>query len=365
VIEESLAQGEFLPTSFPTGSKRQTDLAGATLVKLSASKDETSRAIDIVFDWRAAHSYPGDRLRRLLAKHAREQDEHAIVVHRLKRVRSIAVKLMRESWRLTQLQDISGCRAIVSTVDQVDRVVATLQSCSSHSCLQHVDDYILTPKETGYRSVHLIWKFRSKTYPQFDGLLCEMQVRTVLQNIWATTVELCGFLRNEDLKNGIGNEDWLRLFKLVSASFAIQEGRPFLRGVPETQEKIREEARDLIEKLNAISFIHGFRSTIDPSIAPARSAQGQWYLLELDADKKTTKYTSFEVNDFERANAEYKQAELRAKDTPHIHVALVSAYQFEDMQRSYPSFRADVTMFLVLLEYIKNPNTTTEELLAR
>lgn len=38
----------------------------------------------------------------------------------------------------------------------------------------------------------------------------EMQIRTASQNVWASSVELCGFFRNQDFKSGEGDERWLR-----------------------------------------------------------------------------------------------------------------------------------------------------------
>lgn len=52
-----------------------------------------------------------------------------------------------------------------------------------------MDDYISTPKESGYRSLHLKYKNKNKYRPDYDGLQIEIQLRTKLQHIWATAVE--------------------------------------------------------------------------------------------------------------------------------------------------------------------------------
>ena len=46
---------------------------------------------------------------------------------RLKTIPSLRAKLRRESVRLTQIQDIAGCRLVVSDTTEQDRVVSQLQ----------------------------------------------------------------------------------------------------------------------------------------------------------------------------------------------------------------------------------------------
>ena len=60
----------------------------------------------------------------------------------------------------------------------------------------------------------------------YNGKRIELQVRTRLQHSWATAVEAVGLFRGEELKNHKGSEEWLRLFKLLSAEFAEAERCP-------------------------------------------------------------------------------------------------------------------------------------------
>ena len=52
-----------------------------------------------------------------------------------------------------------------------------------------VDDYITTPKDSGYRGVHLIYRYYSDKNETFNGLKIEVQIRTALQHAWATAVD--------------------------------------------------------------------------------------------------------------------------------------------------------------------------------
>jgi ppGpp synthetase/RelA/SpoT-type nucleotidyltranferase len=90
---------------------------------------------------------------------------------------SIAEKLRRESIRLTQVQDIAGCRLIVVNIAEQDRVVTNLVR---HFIKTTVVDRRAKPSH-GYRAVHVI--------ATIDDKAVEIQVRTVLQQLWAELSE--------------------------------------------------------------------------------------------------------------------------------------------------------------------------------
>lgn len=86
---------------------------------------------------------------------------------------SIIEKLQRESIRLTQIQDIAGCRLVVPDTSAQERTVSVLRGALAQVS---VVDRRTTPSH-GYRAVHLI--------AIADGKPIEIQVRTVLQHLWA------------------------------------------------------------------------------------------------------------------------------------------------------------------------------------
>jgi len=105
---------------------------------------------------------------------------------------SIAEKLRRESIRLSQIQDIAGCRLIVSDAREQDRVVASLRELFPfHS----VVDRRHKPSH-GYRAVHVIAKVDKK------GV--EIQVRTALQQLWAEVSEKLSDVMDPAIKYGGG-----------------------------------------------------------------------------------------------------------------------------------------------------------------
>lgn len=140
------------------------------------------------------------------------------------------------------MQDIGGLRAILSNVEEVYGLLKLYKKSKSKHELFSIDDYIEHPKNDGYRSIHLVYKL-TKTPTVF----LEIQIRSQLQHIWATGVEVFGTLKNSSFKSGHGSSEWLGFFALLSSMFALKEKRTVLKKhrnftalelIKKTQEKI-------------------------------------------------------------------------------------------------------------------------------
>ncbi|WP_109486649.1 RelA/SpoT domain-containing protein [Occallatibacter savannae] len=163
--------------------------------------DEYFEAIDIVNNWRAVHGYPLQQMKMALKRRAKRICPSAIIAQRLKRLVSIRLKLRlsREAGHhptLSQMQDIGGCRAVLQTVHQVRQVEKLFQDASKKSPNRGPQfsksfDYISHPKTNGYRSLHLIYRFRSDSeeHSCYNGQRIEIQLRSKPQHYWATAVE--------------------------------------------------------------------------------------------------------------------------------------------------------------------------------
>jgi ppGpp synthetase/RelA/SpoT-type nucleotidyltranferase len=97
---------------------------------------------------------------------------------RPKRLPSIARKLLRITTRLSQMEDIGGCRAKLPDAARVQAVLASVVARWSDA---RVDDYTASPQPTGYRAVHVV--------VIEGGRRIEIQLRTPGQNRWADEVE--------------------------------------------------------------------------------------------------------------------------------------------------------------------------------
>ena len=109
-----------------------------------------------------------------------------------KTTQSIVAKLRRESIRLSQIQDIAGCRIVVVDLEHQDEAVRSLMLLFPHA---KIDDRREEPSH-GYRAVHLIG--------DVNGKLIELQVRTVLQHLWAQVSEKLSDMVHPDVKYGGG-----------------------------------------------------------------------------------------------------------------------------------------------------------------
>jgi ppGpp synthetase/RelA/SpoT-type nucleotidyltranferase len=145
--------------------------------------------------------------------------------------------------RLSQMQDIAGCRAIVKDMTQLNALVNHYKVKKLSHKYNNQKDYVNNPKSDGYRSHHLIYEYRArKGKSPYDGLRIEIQFRTNLQHAWATAVEAVGIFTRQGLKFNQGNEKWLRFFALMSTAIAAIEKTP---SVPDTPLKKREILREL------------------------------------------------------------------------------------------------------------------------
>ena len=124
---------------------------------------------------------------------------------------SISDKLRRESIRLTQIQDIAGCRLIVTDIANQESVVQSLQSLFEESTIV---DRRKQPSH-GYRAVHVI--------VECHGKMIEIQVRTSLQHLWAELSEKYSDIVDPAIKYGGGYESIQTLLKKASNAVAAGE----------------------------------------------------------------------------------------------------------------------------------------------
>jgi ppGpp synthetase/RelA/SpoT-type nucleotidyltranferase len=121
---------------------------------------------------------------------------------------SIVEKLRRETIRLTQIQDIAGCRVIVENLRDQDLVVAKLLGAFSDVS---VIDRRQLPSH-GYRAVHVVVSVM--------GMPVEVQVRTTLQHLWAETSEKLSDLFDPAVKYGGGPKEVRDILSSLAESVA-------------------------------------------------------------------------------------------------------------------------------------------------
>src|SRR6266496_1196075 len=108
---------------------------------------------------------------------------------------SIIDKLQRETIRLSQMQDIAGCRIVVPLLASQDEAVQKLKLLFDRA---DFDDRRIKPSH-GYRAVHVI--------VSESGKLIEVQVRTSLQHTWAELSEKLADEFDSSIKYGGGSKE--------------------------------------------------------------------------------------------------------------------------------------------------------------
>jgi ppGpp synthetase/RelA/SpoT-type nucleotidyltranferase len=160
---------------------------------------------------------------------------------------SIIEKLRRESIRLTQMQDIAGCRFVVSDIRSQNSAIETLVAELS-------DTTIIDRRERpshGYRAVHLVATVHDKPI--------EVQIRTTLQHLWAEFSEKAADIFDPGIKYGTGPADLLHVLSGYSGlledveldELELAEAQPDPR-LDEFKQELREKLEELIKRIGAL-----------------------------------------------------------------------------------------------------------------
>lgn len=336
----------------PQYSKRRVNRAGEALVEASAHR-LPQEDLRVFANWRSSHAFPLNTFQVYLRQRARSVCPDPVVSQRLKRTQSAIEKLRRlPRMKLSQMQDIGGCRAVVDTVDQVRLLREAYRNSQIRHCPVNGKDYIESPKESGYRGVHLVYRYRSPRNETYNGLLIEIQLRTRLQHAWATAVETAGAFLGQALKSSEGEQDWLRFFALVSSAFALTEDCPPAPSTPSDSAELRAEIRELTDRLDLVNRFRDYRALIG-RIPVVRSVErAHFFLLERRPDLKSLYVTTYGTAEHERILEDYFVAEQNVRGIDGAEVVLVSADSIQAVQRAYPNYQLDTGYFLRNLRQI-------------
>lgn len=142
---------------------------------------------------------------------------------------SIIEKLRRESTRLSQIQDIAGCRVVVRDIEAQDLVCAAISIFLGARVYDRRDQ-----SSYGYRAVHLV--------ARHNGLAVEIQVRTSLQHAWAELSEKISDSYGQEIKYG-GGVSWAQDF-LGALAKRVEE----IERLREELKKVQTQIKDALRK---------------------------------------------------------------------------------------------------------------------
>lgn len=330
-------------------SRKQVEKAGRAIRK---NEGDLEQAKLVIQNFRAAHLYPLTIIKNLVWKHIRKTQllDRAIIARRLKRLPTILNKLCRPTLdaqtenaiSLKRMHDIGGCRVIVDDMQQLECLRASLQTSRSQHSMK-VYDYIAHPKFTGYRGIHLVFKsFNNVESHQWKGFSVEVQLRTRLQHLWATTVEIVDIIEQENLKTDLlsANEQWRRLFFIMSEFLAMQDGAMELS--IQEQADYRQELIDLNTSLAAYHKLDAFSRTLEVPVYKEIAEESGFTLLILDEVEQTVHCEFYSRAAEEQALRDYSQVERdNAKNA-----VLIAGRDLKSIEKAYPNYLSGSSAFL-------------------
>jgi hypothetical protein len=337
--------------------------AGRDIAKLLSSADlgdEESEALsrvdahlDLIANWRAAHRYPLHSITMGLRQRAKRVDASALVVQRQKRLPSIIPKLER-GISLTQIQDIGGCRAVLSDLPRLLKLHSHYSTKmdwldpKSRSFLNgSPKNYIENPKDDVYRSIHYVIRYISKIekYAVYDSMKIEMQIRTRAQHSWATAVEIVDFFTGEGLKSDIDKNQatpqWKRFFKLMGSVIALNENCPVVPGTPSSEKELIDELRHICDSFHVITKLEGYGKTVTHITTAKNLPRRGPYVIILNIDKRTLR-----IMPYNQEADNYLKKEKQYFDDKLVQVLQADAVSLSQLKRAYPNYDLDTKEFV-------------------
>lgn len=335
-----------MPIIFPTYTKNELNKAGVTLITPNASDEETEKALTVINNWRSMHSFPLNTFQKYLRRKVKEIDTQSLVAQRIKRLSSIEAKLLRfPKMNFARMQDIGGCRAVVKSVAHVNNLVKLYQESEIKHKLEKMDNYIETPKISGYQGVHLVYKYFSDRRQTYNGLSIEMQFRSPLMHAWATAVETVGTFIQQALKSSQGEEEWLRFFSLMGSAIALREHTQLVPNTPIEKNELKKELRDYIKRLNVHHRLNTFGAALE-TLGQPTDPKAYYYLLELNPTANSVTVRSYRYKELERASNDYLAAERLSNRQSGTDAVLVSVDSMAALRKAYPNYFLDTAVFL-------------------
>ena len=123
---------------------------------------------------------------------------------------------------LANVYDSVGIRIICSFAEDVMNVVDNLENDPSVEIIEK-KNYLLNPKQNGYRSVHLCIRLAD------TGMLAEIQIRTITMDFWATLEHQLKYKKNISNEQLIKSELKRCADEIASVDLSMQTLRDIIR----------------------------------------------------------------------------------------------------------------------------------------
>lgn len=372
-----------IPENNKQFSNGEINRAGNVIREKDPSTEEYKIAMKVFSLWRDSHEKPLSYATEILEKELRGIDLEAIVAQRPKTFYSVKTKLVRfPKMKLSQVQDIGGCRAIVSSQKKAKKLIRALKKRKEFRDGDgkiRYKNYIEKPKEDGYRSYHLNGRF-----PDCNGgrKWIEIQIRTNLQHSWATALEIVDLFEGQTMKTGgAGKGRWKEFFILISKQFSILENCSSYNICESNQNnfKIKEnynlnnakleghyESRLRREFMNAVGVLSEednikritklykdiqdkFKGYTISFKRMTSKIESKYALVRIDFSSSNDPETSsqyFNENEVLDCEKELQIREIRDRENPRIINVMIACNNINEIKEAYPNYFADSENFI-------------------
>ncbi|MFH4608185.1 RelA/SpoT domain-containing protein [Vibrio alginolyticus] len=333
--------------------------------RLRKKEGDLKSATATIQQFRAAHEKPLNTIAYLVGRCCRELGVDVKPVTRLKRLETIVDKLQRKSLDgettnatcVTNMNDIGGCRAIFPDLMSLEKVKAQLQMTVEgvgRVRIKDIDDYISKPKpnDCGYRSLHVIYRYDHVSGKSFN---IEAQLRTRLQHLWATTVEIVDILEGTKIKThshspaedkGSLQIQWEELLSIMSQYIADAEGAIELSG--DDRDQFSNRLMKLNNDINALSRLKSF-NILSEQVEECCDGSTEHVLLVID-EASLKLIFSAEFKNYSQAISVYNAAEKMTRSHARLNTLLISTKDMGQLSEAYPNYLGDCASFITLLE---------------
>lgn len=320
-------------------SRSQIGKAGRRIRK--GISEDLDADIAIIQEYRAAHDKPMRAMRHFLLGLKKGQ-----VSSRLKRLPTILDKLSRatldgvqhNSMCATKMSDIAGCRVIVESYAELLELDSIMSGTVIEGAkFRKLRDYLCYPKSSGYRGIHRVYSFG-----KFD---VEVQLRTRMQHVWSTAVEIVDLFEGTKLKTNPQEEDWnwREFFKLFSSIlYSMDTGNISKKTYADI-----EALRKLEAKLSVYAKLQSFTIS-STQLADEYSGIDTAVISVVQSGKMMKVETAlFTVDEKLDAMATYQQ-----KESDGMISIMVSVDDFSKLKETYPAYQVDISQFTSALKNI-------------
>lgn len=169
---------------------------------------------------------------------------------RVKKISSIIEKSKRLGMPLSkveeEMEDIAGIRIMCQFIDDIYVVVEHIKSRDGKDFrVMYEKDYIQNPKESGYKSYHMILKYPVYTASGAREILAEIQIRTLAMNFWATIEHSLNYKYKQQIPEQV-------LARLRSAALAATQLDEEMMAI---SKEVKKAQIDFEEKSNIVKDI--------------------------------------------------------------------------------------------------------------